>query len=56
MTKEEQEIQLNMLIIGKNALNTAIKALKIDYDVSNLENLKETVNKKIELLKESSKQ
>ncbi len=47
-----KEAQLEMLIIGRNALITAIMALKIDYDVNDLEDLRDLVNRHIKELKE----
>lgn len=47
-----KEAQLEMLIIGRNALVTAIMALKIDYDVNDLEDLRDLVNGRIKELKE----
>lgn len=52
----EKEAKLQMLTIGRNSLITAILALKIDYDVNDLEDLRDLVNREIKDLKEIIKQ
>lgn len=51
----EKEAKLQMLIIGRCSLITAILALKIDYDVNELEDLRDLVNRHIKELKEDLK-
>ena len=51
----EKEAKLHMLIIGRNSLITAILALKIDYDINALEDLRDLLNKHIKELKEDIK-
>lgn len=50
-----KEATLQMLTIGRKALITAILALKIDYDVNDLEDLRDLVNRHIKDLKEELK-
>ncbi len=51
----EKEAKLQMLTIGRNYLITAILALKIDYDVNDLEDLRDLLNRHIKELKEDLK-
>lgn len=51
----EKEAKLQMLTIGRNSLITAILALKIDYDVNDLEDLRDLLNRHIKELKEDLK-
>ncbi len=48
----QNEIQLQMLVIGRNALITAIMALENDYNTNDLEDLRDEVNKRITDLKD----
>lgn len=52
----EKEAKLQMLLIGRQSLITAIMALKIDYDVYALEDLRDSVNIEIKELKDILKQ
>ena len=47
-----KEIQLQMLLIGRNALITAIMALEHDYNTNDLEDLRDEVNRRIKDLKD----
>ncbi len=49
MNKKENTLQ--MLIIGRNALITAIMALQNDYNVYELEDLRDEVNRTINVFK-----
>jgi len=51
----EKEATLQILTIGRNALTTAILALKIDYNVYELEELRDEVNRNIKALKSDLK-
>lgn len=55
MSRIEKEATLQMITIGRNALITAILALKIDYDVNDLEDLRDLINRHIKELKEELK-
>ncbi len=48
----EKENHLQMLIIGRNALITAILALENDYITYGLEDLRDKVNREIKDLKD----
>lgn len=43
----EKETKLQMLAIGRDSLIMAILALKIDYDVNHLEDLRDLLNRHI---------
>lgn len=47
-----EEIQLQMLLIGRNALITAIMALEPDFYTNDLEDLRDEVNRRIKDLKD----
>lgn len=51
----DKENTLQMLIIGRNALTTAIMALQNDYDIYELEDLRNYVNRDIKILKSDLK-
>jgi hypothetical protein len=51
----EKEATLQMLTIGRNALTTAIMALRIDYNVYELEDLRDEVNRNIKAIKSDLK-
>lgn len=51
----DKEAKLQMITIGRNSLITAILALKIDYDVNDLEDLRDLVCKHIKDLEEEIK-
>lgn len=51
----DKERTLQMLIVGRNSLTTAILALQNDYNIYELEDLKSEVNIKIKELKSDLK-
>lgn len=50
MSIVEKEATIAMLTIGRNSLITAIMALKIDFFVHDLEDLRDEVNRRIKEL------
>lgn len=48
----KKELHLQMLLIGRNALITAILALENEYNTYDLEDLRDAVNRRIKDLKD----